>query len=200
MLHVMLRLVRIALLSLTSAAFILAAACGDDDEEPGATTPAATASEEPTPTEAPFSGARDPVVATPLPAFIPALLSDIQTAEEDGFDRITFEFAFAIPGFDIRYVEPPIIYDPRGEPMEIEGSAFIVIRMEPAAGHDPNTGASTYVGPLELKPALPSILEAERVGDFEGVLSWALGLSEEADFRVLTLEDPLRLIIDVAHP
>ena len=24
--------------------------------------------------------------------------------------------------------------------MEIEGSAFIVIRMEPAAGYDPNTG------------------------------------------------------------
>src|SRR3990172_10463488 len=79
MLQVMLRLVRIALLSLTSAAFILAAACGDDDEEPAATTPAATASEEPTPTEAPFSGARDPVVATPLPALIPPLLSDIQT-------------------------------------------------------------------------------------------------------------------------
>ena len=84
--------------------------------------------------------------------------------------------------------------------MEIAGSAFIVVRMEPAAGYDPNTGTPTYLGPLELKPGLPEILEAERVGDFEAVLNWALGLSAEADFRVTTLEDPPRLVIDVAHP
>jgi hypothetical protein len=71
--------------------------------------------------------------------------------------------------------------------------------MEPAAC-DPNTGTPTYFGPFELKPALPSILEAERVGDFEAALNWALGLSAEADFRVITLADPPRLVIDVAHP
>jgi hypothetical protein len=188
-----------------ATAVLLAPSCGDDDGEPGASTPAATASEEPasitpSPTEGPFSGGRDPATATPRPAFVSALLRDIRTAEQDGFDRITFEFTFAIPGFDVRYVELPIVYDPRGDEMDIQGAAFIVVRMEPGASYDPTTGDPTYLGPLELKPALPSLLESERVGDFEGVLSWALGLRAEADFRVTTLEDPPRLVVDIAHP
>ena len=205
----MLRLARLALLPVTSITLLLAAGCGDE-EEPAATTPpvaSSTASPTatpkpptPTPTEEPFDGGRAPVSATPGPGFEAALLQEIRTADQGSFDRITFEFDAKIPGYEVRYVDPPIIYDPRGDPMEIDGSAFVVIRMEPAAGHDPNTGASTYLGPLELKPALPQILEAERVGDFEGVFSWALGLSAEADFRVLTLEDPPRLVFDVAHP
>jgi hypothetical protein len=47
---------------------------------------------------------------------------------------------------------------------------------------------------------LPSLVEAERTGDFEGVLTWVLGLNEEAGFRVYELEEPYRLVVDVAHP
>ena len=100
----------------------------------------------------------------------------------------------------MQYVEPPIIADASGLEVDIAGSAFIQIRMEPAAGHDPNTGDETYTGSLELKPNLPSLLEAERTGDFEGILTWVLGLGEDLDFRVMTLDGPPRLVIDVAHP
>src|SRR5574341_1024038 len=174
----MLSLRRFILFCFASTAVLTAlASCGDDDE-PSPTTPAASVSASPTtvptspavspsPTEEPFEGGQDPVVATPGPGFEAALLKDIRIAEQNGFDRITFEFAEGIPGYDVRYVEPPIVYDPRGDDMEIQGSAFIVIRMERAAGYDPNTGNQTYLGPMELTPALPSILEAERVGDFE---------------------------------
>ena len=37
-------------------------------------------------------------------------------------------------------------------------------------------------------------------GDFEGGLTWVLGFSEEADFRVFALPEPFRIVIDVAHP
>jgi hypothetical protein len=207
--RVMQVVVRMAVL--VFAAVAMAVACGDDDEEaPSATgTASPTSTAEPTltpasvtasPTEEPFSGGRDPVAATPVAGLTAALLLDIRTGEHAGFDRITFEFdGVGLPGYDVRYADPPIMYDPRGEPMEIDGTAFIVVRMEPAAGHDPDTGDETYFGPLELKPSLPSLLEAERVGDFEGVLSWALGLSGEVDFRVTALENPPRLVIDVGH-
>ena len=205
--RVMSRPFRAILLCLAAVVLALGVACGDDDEEPAATTPAATATVEPTatpttssPTEEPLSGGRTPVMATPGPGFEAVLLQAVRVGEHASFDRITFEFEAGIPGYDVRYVEPPIVYDPRGDTMEIEGSAFIMIRMERAAGYDANTGTPTYLGPLELKPALPSILEAERVGDFEAVLNWVLGLSAEADFRVTTLEDPPRLVVDVAHP
>jgi hypothetical protein len=141
------------------------------------------------------------VEATPAPGGpTTALLLAVRTAEQGTFDRITFEFQGELPGYSVQYVEPPIIADASGLEVDIDGSGFIQIRMEPAAGHDPDTGDETYTGPLELKPDLPSLLEAERTGDFEAVLTWVLGLSEEADFRVTTLEGPPRLVIDVAHP
>jgi hypothetical protein len=35
-----------------------------------------------------------------------------------------------------------------------------------------------------------------RTGDFEAVLSWAVGLGDRVDFRVGTLDDPARLVVD----
>ena len=61
-------------------------------------------------------------------------------------------------------------------------------------------GGTAYSGPNELKPGLPNLAEAELTGDFEAVLTWVLGVNEEADFRVLTLESPARLVVDVGHP
>jgi hypothetical protein len=125
---------------------------------------------------------------------------DVTTGRHVDFDRITFEFRDARPGFRVEYVEPPIVADASGEEVQIDGAAFLKIRMEPAAGHDPNTGDETYTGGLELKPGLPALVEAERTGDFEGVLTWVLGLREGVDFRVYALDSPYRLVVDVEHP
>jgi hypothetical protein len=35
-----------------------------------------------------------------------------------------------------------------------------------------------------------------RIGDFEAVLNWAVGLSDRVDFRVRTASAPARLIVD----
>ena len=193
-------LIRVPMVIVGATLFLAAAGCGDDDEAtPSATSEGtATASS----TEEPFSGDRDPVEGTPRgsPPLGGVLLVDVRIGEHTTFDRVTFEFDSGLPGYSVQYVEPPIIADPSGMEVEIEGAAFILIRMEPAAGHDPNTGDETYTGGLELKPALPSLLEAERTGDFEAVLNWVLGLSEEVDFRVTTLDGPPRLVVDVEHP
>src|SRR5574341_2006829 len=151
-----------------SATFVLtASACGDDDEispsetaapsvstTGGTKTASATASPTASPTLEPFAGGREPVEATPVPGGpMTALLRAVSIAEQGAFDRITFEFEGGLPGYGIRYIDPPIIADPSGLVVDMDGSAFIQIRMEPAAGHDPDTGIETYTGPLELKPA-----------------------------------------------
>ena len=74
------------------------------------------------------------------------------------------------------------------------------VRFSPAAAHDPFTAERTYLGPLEFTSGLPSIAEAETTGDFEGVLTWVLGLRRAVDFRVFSLENPFRVVIDLAHP
>jgi hypothetical protein len=42
------------------------------------------------------------------------------------------------------------------------------------------------------------VKELVRTGDFEAVLSWAIGLEKQSEFRVQTLDDPARLVVDVA--
>jgi hypothetical protein len=196
---------------LSAAALILmASGCGGDGEQSSPSTTATrsvsatdgttTRSAEASPTSEPFEGGRAPVESAPASGGpTTALLRAVRTGDQGTFDRVTLEFEGGLPGYSVNYVNPPIIADASGLEVNIEGSAFIQIRMEAAAGHDPNTGDQTYTGPLELKPSLPSLLEAERTGDFEAVLTWVLGLSEEADFRVTTLNGPPRLVVDIGH-
>ena len=167
-------------------------------ETPEATPPAALTA---TPILAPFEGTRGPVEEEATVSVPPgALLVDISTGLHEGFDRIVFEFEEGLPGYRIQYVEPPIRGEFSGLPVEIAGNAFLRVSFRSAAGFDPSTGEPTYHGPLEIATGLPSLLEAEGTGDFEGVLTWVLGLAEEVDFRVLELEDPFRVAIDVAQP
>jgi hypothetical protein len=197
-------LVALALL----AAFVFAAC--DDDEEPGATetptTAGATETAGPaTPTTgttpgatAPFEGSLGPVeqegaVAPPMP-----LLTHVRTGEHEGYDRITFEFEGARPGYRIEYAEPPFTQDPSDLPVEIAGNAFLKVRLESASAHD-DAGEQT-VDVTEIMAGLPSIVEAEQTGDFEGVVNWVIGLSAEANFRVGELDGPTRIYIDVLHP
>jgi len=126
------------------------------------------------------------------------VLIAVRSGRHEGFDRAVFEFRDGLPGYRIEYVKPPIIADPSGLPVQIAGNAFLQVRMEPAAGHDPNTGAST--APIEVSTGLPSLVEMKRAGDFEAVLTWVLGLRAEVDFRVFELMEPFRLVIDVKHP
>jgi hypothetical protein len=44
------------------------------------------------------------------------------------------------------------------------------------------------------------VREIVRTGDFEAVLTWAVGLDLVRSFRVLTLENPARIVVDFAAP
>ncbi|MEX1254384.1 MAG: hypothetical protein WEE64_08580 [Dehalococcoidia bacterium] len=200
---------RLLALPLIVGAFLLVAACDDGDETTDATptssVPTAT-SVATTPTApggtanptAAFEGTRGPVeqtgaVAPPMP-----LLMKVRTGEHEGYDRITFEFEGERPGYRVEYVQPPITEDPSDLPVEVAGVAFLRIRLESASAHD-EAGAQT-VDVREIMAGLPSLLGAEQIGDFEGVVNWVLGLSEEVDFRVGVLDSPNRIYIDVLHP
>jgi hypothetical protein len=129
------------------------------------------------------------------------ILVNVRIARHIDYDRITFEFRDdGRPPYRVEYVQPPIIADASGEEVDIGGEAFLRLRMEPAAAHDPISGAQTYLGTRELRSDLPSLVEAEQTGDFEGVLQWVLGVTEETDFRVVALDDPFRIAVDVKHP
>ncbi len=73
--------------------------------------------------------------------------------------------------------------------------------MEPASGFDLNTGEGVlvYKGPKRIdgtSAGTSVVRQLVRVGDFEAVLSWAIGLTDKVDFRVTTAASPARLIVD----
>lgn len=164
----------------------------------GGGSPATTAT--PTIAAAPFEETRGPVEklgSVPVPPG--ALLVNVRTGRHEAFDRAVFDFQGGLPGYRIEYVQPPIIEDPSGMPVQISGNAFLRVKFHVASANDPTTGQPTYSGPTEIFPNLPSLIELEAAGDFEGSLTWVLGLTEEVEFRVIELQDPFRVAIDVAH-
>lgn len=185
---------------LLSIGLIAFAACNGDDSEtsPTATDLAAEASATVPPADAtPFQGSREAVEKPEGDVPSTPLLVDVRAAEHEGFDRIVFEFNAANPGFRAEYVDEATGCG-SGLPVEIAGAALLQVRITPVAAHD-EAGAPTFAQ-QELAPDLPSILEAEQTCDFEGEVTWVVGLAEEADFTAITLREPFRIVVDVAHP
>ncbi len=142
------------------------------------------------------------MIVMPTTANAIALLERVATGRHEGYDRVVFQFrGEGLPGARVEYVEPPLKEDGSGAPVSVDGNAFLVVRMEPASGFDLNTGEGVliYKGPkrIEGSSAGTSVVkELVRTGDFEAVLTWAIGLEEKVDFRVRTAEAPSRLIVD----
>lgn len=130
-----------------------------------------------------------------------ALLERVAVGRHEGYDRVVFQFKNALPGYMVEYVQPPLKEDGSGNPVQLKGNAFVVVRMEPASGFDLNTaeGVMVYKGPKRIDGSAAGtsvVEEVVRTGDFEAVLSWAIGLSDKVDFRVGTATSPTRLIVD----
>jgi hypothetical protein len=130
-----------------------------------------------------------------------ALLERVAVGRHEGFDRVVFQFKNHLPGYRVEYVEPPLKQDGSGNVVQVEGNAFVVVRMEPASGFDltKDEGELVYKGPRRIEGSAVGtsiVREVVRVGDFEAVLNWAVGLDERVDFRVRTASSPARLIVD----
>lgn len=143
---------------------------------------------------APTSTATRTVTRSPSPA--PRLVG-IRTGRHVAFDRVVLDLRGAPPGYTVGYVST-VRADASGRIVDLRGNANLMVRLRPAQAHRAD-GTSTYTGPKRIFVAYPELREVALVGDFEGVVSIALGLRVKRGFRVLTLRDPTRIAIDVAH-
>lgn len=186
-------------LAVTAALALALGGCGDDDrtERSTATPASGTTTSAPPAIGGPSS---DPVVVKATNREV-ALLSDVRAARQPGFDRVVFQFRGQdTPGYDVRYVERPVTQDGSGDEIEVAGEHVIQVRMENALDADleQESASATYEGPNRITPRLPVVTELVRTGGFEGVLTWAIGTGARAGFVVSTLQDPPRLVVDVA--
>jgi hypothetical protein len=184
----------------------VAAGCGGSDKSTN--SPGGYSLPSPTPTTTSTVGGIDPLegagttpVEGPAGDSDIALLERIAVGRHEGYDRVVFQFKNVLPGYSVKYTTEPLKEDGSGNPVQIKGAAVVVVRMEPASGFDLNTGEGVmvYKGPRRIDGSAAGtsvVQELVRTGDFEAVLTWAIGLSDKVDFRVRTATSPARLIVD----
>ena len=191
--------------ALVSAALVAASGCGGSDKSSAPAGSESTSSSTATTTTTagidPLEGAGTTTVEGAASGQETALLERIALGRHEGYDRVVFQFKNQLPGYRVSYVQPPLKEDGSGNPVSVAGNAIVVVRMEPASGFDLNTGEGVmvYKGPKRIEGASAGtsvVQELVRSGDFEAVLSWAIGLSDKVDFRVTTATSPARLIVD----
>ncbi|MGH3235707.1 MAG: AMIN-like domain-containing (lipo)protein [Streptosporangiaceae bacterium] len=122
------------------------------------------------------------------------VITTIKTAAhpECGYDRLVLGITGPMPGYDIRYVTR-VTADPSGEPIAMVGRSFLLITLRPAQAHD-GSGAPTVTRPKQTL-GYPVLKSYALAGDFEGVVTLALGMHDTTSIRVG--EFPGLLYIDV---
>jgi len=130
-----------------------------------------------------------------------SLLTNVSEADGVCVDNVTFDFTgkgAELPGYSLTYGTPPFSDSGSGAAVAVAGSAFIVVTVKPGYGYDFEAGKATYTGPKSIPVTnsmhVRSIVET---GDYEGVLTWVIGLDAQSPFRVVATGAPRRLVVSV---
>jgi hypothetical protein len=132
--------------------------------------------------------------AGPRHGTAPAVLEHVHVARHPGFDRVVFEFRSGTPAWSARYV-PKVVHDGSGKPVALLGRGFLHVVFHGAGIDRTRAGGPDIV----RTPRFPSLLQVREAGDFEGVVSFGVGLRRRVGFRGFHLSGPGRLVVDVVH-
>ncbi len=173
--------------------------CADRDGGPGSQP----ASPSPAGTGAPatLDGASCDSINAGNPANFPDFV-DVELESEAGVDRISFVFepegdAPAKPPLHFVHFAEELVTEGEARPVDVEGEAFLVVAFQ-AVGVDLSSEqpVEVYTGPERFTPRFGTLREVVMLGDFEGQVSWGLGLSRRECF-VLDAE-PDRITLEFA--
>jgi hypothetical protein len=171
---------RVATASICGAAVLLSA-CGGSGKSSSATTC------EPPQDVGSKTSATKPTMT--------ALLTNVAVTPDSCVDRVEFTFrpthdGTGAPGYRVSYLaaDKALVEDGSGSPVAVKGSAYLVVRFEPAATGDLSGPelVRTYTGARRI--AAPenahSVRELVKSGDFEAVLTWVVGVDGQRPFDV----------------
>ncbi len=130
-----------------------------------------------------------------------SLLTDVRTGFHNTFSRIVWDFAGdGTPAYHVGYQPGPTFSNTADiDPIAPAGAAFLVVTSNPARTFDIENSSPTYLGPLSFDPDIGPIAEIAFIDDFEAVMVWVIGLTDQRDFKVETRLDPSRLVVDIKN-
>ncbi len=139
--------------------------------------------------------------AAGVPARDVGLLVGIRAAHHPGYDRIVFQFEGPLPTTHDVSWRDELWYDSAGPDRRawVAGNAFLRVLFSPAQGMTDNSCCDSSYGPTDRAYDLPGIVEVMEIGNWEGYLSFGIGLMERTSvLRTMTLTSPTRFAIDIA--
>lgn len=122
----------------------------------------------------------------------------------EGFDRFLVTFrsdAPAFPGYSLDYADSPATdcaADPSESSFDSDGEAYLKLTISAVRGHE-DDGTNTS-GPRTIRGGSEHVMAAHKTCDFEGVAEWVFDLSARHAYRIMELQGPSRLLIDIQHP
>jgi hypothetical protein len=121
-----------------------------------------------------------------------ANLVTARATEQPGFDRFVLQFDSAVPSYTVKRQASPVFpFGASGQTITLSGTSGVLVDVQSA------TGANTFTGSTDMTHGEYLVLkEARQTQDFEGHLSWGLGLGKPACLRAFTAADPARLVVD----
>jgi len=131
-----------------------------------------------------------------------SVVTAVRVAHNPGFDRVVFELG---PNSVGAYGLPPYTIDvasgftaTSGQPVRVDGNAFFLVRLSNTDAHD--ASGRVTLASTDVKATTPLVKEVRLVEDFEAVNRWAVGLDHLGCPSVLTLTNPVRVVVDFPTP
>ena len=193
--------------TVTLASVASLAGCTSSTVRPASqATPASSSQATPAPSPA-APGSSSAPAATPsaaAPAAAPACrapgsyLTAVRASQHSGYARVVFQFSGGLPAYQAGYVTS-VRQDPKGTPVPLAGQAYLRVVFRGATGWCARPPHQTYTGPAVLTPYYATLLVVSTAGDFEGYLSFGVGLAARAGYHVYRLTSPDRVVLDISQ-
>jgi hypothetical protein len=126
-------------------------------------------------------------------------VGDVRIGHHDGYDRVVFEVGgTGTPGWDVQYVDEATSQG-SGDAVDVAGDDVLQVTLT-GAGYPYETGVEEFArGPMSAADT-GVVTGAFFDATFEGTTVTFVGTTAEAPFRVFLLENPTRVVLDVADP
>jgi hypothetical protein len=123
-----------------------------------------------------------------------APVQGVRTGVDGCWDRVVFDLNGSPAGYRVEYVDT-VYSEGQGAPLYVPGGARLSVNLHHPAGNLPY-GVNQKAANVDGYPVLRSITYG---GSFEGHTQYGVGVRARLPFRVFTLANPGRIVIDVAR-
>ncbi len=177
----------------------LAVSTGTGDESAATSAAPAAAAPSEAPSDAELADPSLEPVEARAEAEAGLLATTVSVGVYPDYDRVVFNLeGEGSPGYSVRYAEQAV-EDGSGLSLEVDGDAVLQVTL--TGTRYPAEGETYEGGPGVFSPDRTEEVEQVKVlGTFEGQTQAFIGIDDaDTPFRVFTLSEPARLVVDVVH-